>query len=293
MATGRFLSRSIALCEQLVDLDDDVQRTEVEDAMNTLEQVIATTFTPLDEERRRRFELDRERQRLRDWWSSVAAQLPNWHYAHFGNGEWRDKVSSVAIAAVRRWDPLGGAGLVVCGPTGSGKSSAIVARLRETLVELGNKLQATGDGPRLSRVLWTTEEALMRNAYRWESDDDTVAWTFARACATKDRGARSGHSSVSRTPDPISTDPHDRQQASRYAHRRASLSSALVLIQNRRRATAEPSWLRRPALEMSTSRNQRGRLSSHSTSLLFVSVTSTPRRTPPAARCEKRAAARR
>ncbi len=149
--------------------------------MNTLEKIIATSFTPADAERCRRFELERERQRLRDWWSTVSAQLPNWPYAHFGNPEWASKVSSTAIAAVRRWDPLGGSGILLCGPTGSGKSSVIVARLRSVLAELARKLDTTGRLPRLASVRWTTEEALMRDAYRWDSDEDAVAWTKAQA----------------------------------------------------------------------------------------------------------------
>jgi DNA replication protein DnaC len=148
--------------------------------MNALDHILALPLTPIDEQRFRQLQLDRERQRLRDWWSTVRGQLPNWQYAHFGNREWLARIDGAAVAAVRRWDPLGGVGLVLCGPTGSGKSSAIVARLRDTVAELATTLERGGDLPRMPSVRWTTEEALMRDAYRWESDDDTIAWTKAQ-----------------------------------------------------------------------------------------------------------------
>ncbi len=149
--------------------------------MNTLEQILAKSFTPVDEQRSRRMRIDADRQRLRDWWSTVSGQLPNWDYAHLGNTEWVSRVDAAAIAAVRRWEPLGNAGLVVCGPTGSGKSSSIVARVRNKLAELATTLGRGGDLPRLPSVRWTTEEALMRSAYRWDNDDEAVAWTRAQA----------------------------------------------------------------------------------------------------------------
>ncbi len=149
--------------------------------MNTLGQLLAMSFTPADAERSRRFHMDRERQRLRDWWTTVGTQLPNWQYARFGNSDWVVRTAQATLAAARRWEPLSGAGLVLCGPTGCGKSSAIVARLHAACADLAGKLKATAALPALPSVRWTTEEALMRDAYRWDSDDDTAAWTRAQA----------------------------------------------------------------------------------------------------------------
>jgi DNA replication protein DnaC len=149
--------------------------------MKTLAQILAVPLTFADEERSRRFHMERERQRLRDWWSDVSEQLPDWSYARFANPEWTARVDAAALAAVRRWDPLRGGGLVLCGPTGVGKSSAIVARLRAACAGLAANLEANGELPRLPAVRWVTEEALMRDAYRWHGDDDVAAWAKAQA----------------------------------------------------------------------------------------------------------------
>lgn len=54
---------------------------------------------------------------------------PCWPHARFENLEWRRRTSRKIVGAVERWDPRETSTLLLAAPTGSGKSSALLARL--------------------------------------------------------------------------------------------------------------------------------------------------------------------
>ncbi len=58
----------------------------------------------------------------------VRLATPRWSYARFGNGEFCRLASPKVVEGVRRWHPRHRS-LFVSGPTGVGKSAAVVARL--------------------------------------------------------------------------------------------------------------------------------------------------------------------
>jgi hypothetical protein len=63
---------------------------------------------------------------------------PNWPYARFDNAEFRSRSSKKIVGAVEKWDPKKLPTLLLCAPTGKGKTAAIVAwlwRYRDQQIE--------------------------------------------------------------------------------------------------------------------------------------------------------------
>lgn len=99
------------------------------------------------------------RERFERW----RAQMPEWAWARFSNHTWLEAVHPKVRAAVREWKP-GRDGLALFGPTGTGKTSAIVARLYEFSDLVTDGLRA-GRRLRAPRLCWTRDIDLM-NARR-------------------------------------------------------------------------------------------------------------------------------
>lgn len=54
---------------------------------------------------------------------------PSWPYARFDNAEFRARSSKKIVAAVEKWDPKKLPALLICAPTGRGKTAALLAWL--------------------------------------------------------------------------------------------------------------------------------------------------------------------
>lgn len=54
---------------------------------------------------------------------------PSWPYARFDNAEFRARSSKKIVGAIEKWDPKKLPTLLVCGPTGKGKTASLVAWL--------------------------------------------------------------------------------------------------------------------------------------------------------------------
>lgn len=75
----------------------------------------------------RRLEAERRREALARWWPPQT--LPRWPWARLGETSWEERAHPRLLAVLRRWTP--GKSLLLLGPTGSGKTSGVVARLHE------------------------------------------------------------------------------------------------------------------------------------------------------------------
>lgn len=126
------------------------------------QQALALPHDP--QEFRRRRESRSAEWALRDQlhrWRRQLQDLPAWSWARFDNSAWRLRCNPLAIEAAAKWQP-GRGPLVMLGPTGSGKSSSLVARLHQLAAGTADAIKA-GRKPVLPRrVRWTTEAMLLR-----------------------------------------------------------------------------------------------------------------------------------
>lgn len=91
----------------------------------------------------------------------ASEDLPSWPWARFNNVGWRSKCNKKLIATVRTWHPDNG-GLLLLGPTGCGKTSALVARLHELHDDARADAEKRGrDARRPVRFAWCTESDLV------------------------------------------------------------------------------------------------------------------------------------
>ena len=86
---------------------------------------------------------------------------PDWRWARWSNNEWFKRIHVDVQRACRQWAHLGCGGLIVLGPTGVGKSTAMLAALRDAYrVALNGTLPAPS-------FTWTTEAALCSASRQW------------------------------------------------------------------------------------------------------------------------------
>ena len=85
--------------------------------------------------------------------------LPQWPWADLGNDAWRSNVHDLALESVQQWDPRR-RGLLLFGPTGAGKSSAVVARLRQLVAAECRRYVDRGGELALPRISWVSEASL-------------------------------------------------------------------------------------------------------------------------------------
>jgi len=87
---------------------------------------------------------------------------PDWRWARWGNAKWADRIHRAIVDATTKW--LCGhceGGLVMLGPTGCGKSTAMLASLRGAYRAA---LNGTSPAP---TFMWTTEAALCSASRQW------------------------------------------------------------------------------------------------------------------------------
>lgn len=134
-------------------------------------------FSEEDDERARKRIRAANVQAVESWAKHVSDSMPQWKWARMDNDDWCRRVDPRIIDAVRAWKwvvPKGesaivaGKGIALLAPTGSGKSSAIVARLFDGL----RRLVAWADREEVSGmpvVMWTREADLV--ADQWAGGD--------------------------------------------------------------------------------------------------------------------------
>ncbi|MEZ4437705.1 MAG: ATP-binding protein [Polyangiaceae bacterium] len=92
------------------------------------------------------------------WSNRVTGDIPRWPWA--GGDEWAASCPRAA-EAIASWEPHSGTGLAIFGPTGAGKTSALVGAINR-LYQRGLDACAEGHKPDPPRILWTSEAALVR-----------------------------------------------------------------------------------------------------------------------------------
>lgn len=75
----------------------------------------------------RRLEAQRRRDGLATWWPPQT--LPRWPWARLGNTPWEQRANQRLLSVLRAWMPS--KSMLLLGPTGSGKTSGVVARVHE------------------------------------------------------------------------------------------------------------------------------------------------------------------
>lgn len=100
----------------------------------------------------------------RERWLALRVQLPPMQWAHAGNKAWVARIAPEIVAALRSWTPRPPtttgpqtSSLLLVGPTGCGKTSALAARLRRLARE-----QMAVPAPWFPVAVWATEERLER-----------------------------------------------------------------------------------------------------------------------------------
>jgi DNA replication protein DnaC len=90
-------------------------------------------------------------------WAVTAERLPGWEWARLSNGQWLGNVFPGVVSAVRAWSPT--QGLLLIGPTGCGKTSALVARMHDLRRRAHGAAIDRGESE-LVPVMWVTEHDL-------------------------------------------------------------------------------------------------------------------------------------
>lgn len=107
------------------------------------------------------------RRARREQSSQWLAELPRNRFNGFASEAWLSAVGPRVVAAARAWQPLT-AGLVLCGPSGGGKTSSLVSRLLEFLRDDEAAVAASNEPPQpLPSFCWTTEAELIADRRGW------------------------------------------------------------------------------------------------------------------------------
>lgn len=81
---------------------------------------------------------------------------PNWPYARFDNEVFRARSSKKIVSAVERWDPKTLPTLLLCAPTGRGKTSALVAWLWRHLDQQAARVRAGEEKVWIAQFVFAT-----------------------------------------------------------------------------------------------------------------------------------------
>lgn len=101
-----------------------------------------------------------DQRRAREICIAWSRQLPTWRWARFDNDNWSSRVDRRLLEASRHWHPLDSPGLGFCGPTGTGKTSGIVASLHQFLGAF-YRYAVTDFSAELPVLCWTKETRLI------------------------------------------------------------------------------------------------------------------------------------
>lgn len=123
----------------------------------------------IDDERAKQRECEWRASFIDEWWTQTQKNLPSWKFARFGNKVWESRCDERVLRAVREWSPmklsngkLVAQSMVICAPSGAGKSTATLARLYDASKRLKD---ATIEGKSTVRyppgILWVTEQQLL------------------------------------------------------------------------------------------------------------------------------------
>jgi hypothetical protein len=123
----------------------------------------------VDDERAKQREREWVASHVDEWWGEARKNLPAWKFARFGNQVWESRCDPKLLAVVKSWVPmtlsdgkLVPQGMLLCAPSGAGKSTAVLARLYETASRLR---RASLDGRSTVRyppgLMWVSEQQLM------------------------------------------------------------------------------------------------------------------------------------
>lgn len=123
----------------------------------------------IDDERAKQRECEWRASFIDEWWGEARKNLPAWKFARFGNKVWESRCDERVLRAVREWSPmklsngkLVAQSMVICAPSGAGKSTATLARLYDASKRLKD---ATIEGRSTVRyppgILWVTEQQLL------------------------------------------------------------------------------------------------------------------------------------
>jgi hypothetical protein len=111
------------------------------------------------EDERRRERAEERRERLAALWPIPT--LPRWPWARLSETSWRERVAPKAVREAARWEP--GIPMLMSGPTGTGKTSSMVARMWDLRAEALLWAQEVRDGPcPLVPALYATEIQLVQ-----------------------------------------------------------------------------------------------------------------------------------
>jgi hypothetical protein len=106
----------------------------------------------------RRAATERRLERVAEAWGTT--DLPKWPWARLGATSWQQSAPPRVITAVTKWDMA--KSMVIMGPTGSCKTSSLVARINQIHGEAQRWARDLTEGPcPLRPVLYTTEHRLV------------------------------------------------------------------------------------------------------------------------------------
>jgi sigma54-dependent transcription regulator len=138
---------------------------------------ILESLTPENQEQAKRRGAEYVQLELDEWWGKIAPDLPRFPYARWENREWLERCSPRVVEAVKAWrvfelekDKLRAKhGLLLCAPTGTGKSTAVLARIHRAYTHArklaGEGKLTVGHPP---TIVWITEQRLVQ----WSWDDN-------------------------------------------------------------------------------------------------------------------------
>jgi hypothetical protein len=157
---------------------------------------------PTDDEAKRRA-IEWRRIRVDEWRQGLAKALPNWPFAKWDNEDWVRRCNLSLVAELRGWSPWErhgssyrpSQGLLVCGKAYGGKSSGIVACIRQAVRRVRDDLEAGEEITGLPSVVWTTEAALIdeQRQYRHELFERCL---FAPVLVVDELGVAGGHAAA-------------------------------------------------------------------------------------------------
>lgn len=146
--------------------------------LNDYLQRILSNLTPEDQEKAKRRGSEYVQMNLDEWWGKFAPDLPRFAFAKWDNSEWVNRCNPKVLEAVKAWrvfeldgDRLRAKhGMLLCAPTGAGKSTAVLARIHRAYAYArkmaGEGRLTVGHPP---SIVWLNEQQLVEAS--WDNHD--------------------------------------------------------------------------------------------------------------------------